>query len=791
MKIEDREYNMPLMDELFRRLARTAVPFRLSRHFFVVAVALAATACSVTRKVPRESYLLNKVKIETDTKGIGESDLKPFLRQKPNSSMLVFGRVKLQAYNLPDNDSTWLNRQLLKFGEPPVLYSDRLTDLSMEQIRLQLGNKGYLNAKVDTVIEKKNKKVNLTYRVTGNEPYTVRSFKDSIQPIDSTIYRILEQRKDLQVIKEGDIFDLEVLESGRVRIVNTLRNSGYYGLQKDYLYYLADTTVGNHQVDLTLGINNPTDTTRHEQYYFRNVTVNNGISHAMLQDSTRHDLLDTVLYRGIKVVSEPKKFMLPQAIYYNTFVRPKRLYADRLLERSYSSLNRLGSVNQTSINLNPVVANDSNFIDTNISIFPGNMHFMQLGVDGTNSAGDLGIATDLTYEHKNIMKGGETFRVKLNAAYEFIANSDSTNFGDKSYYEYGAEAFLSIPQLLLPWLMKHLKDQPSASTEFSVGMNLQSRSEYLRQFFNLSSRLQWSRRNWQLTNVVEPLDITYVRMPRMSEKFREAYMNDSINPILKASYEEQLIVRTAYTATYSNVSFGRVPPRIPYRIRAGIEIAGYLPRLLAVAGGTQKNESGRNTILGLPYAEYVKADLDFAPTYRFDEWRSLAGHIAIGFAYPYGNSIALPFEKRYYGGGANSVRGWSTRSLGPGTYSNKLGGFDFANKTGDIKLDMSLEYRRKLTEMFELAGFLDAGNIWTIQEYQSQPGGYFRFSSFYQELAAAYGIGFRVDLNFLLLRLDMGMKAHNPALPQGERWSLVKPDFGRDFALHFAIGYPF
>lgn len=763
----------------------------MMKYFFCILLALLFISCSATKKVPSGSYLLNKVKIDTDTKGISESDLKPYLRQKPNSSMFIFGKVKLHAYNIPRNDSSWLNRQFLKFGEPPVLYSDRLTGLSMEQIRLKLANKGYLNAKVDTVVVKKDRKANVTYKVTGNEPYLVRSFKDSIYPVDSTIYRILDMRRRLAVVKEGDIFDQEMLEKGRIAITSELRNSGYFNFSKEDIYFLADTTVGNHQVDLTLGLNSPADSPLHSRYRFGEVIVNNGVSSTILQDSTLHYLLDTVQFRNIKVVQERNEFMLPQAIYYNTFIRPRRIYSDQLVERTYSSLNRLGSVSQTAITLTPVVVNDTNFINANISIFPGNMHFMQFGIDGTNSAGDLGIAADATYEHKNILKGGETFRVKLNGAYEFIAASDSASLIDKSYYEYGVEAFLSIPQLLLPWVMKQLRDQPSASTEFSLGANFQNRSEYLRQFFNLSSRLQWSRRRWQVNNVVEPIDITYVRMPWMSDKFRNAYMNDSINPILKASYEEQMIVRTAYNVTYTNVSSGRLPPRIPFHSRAGVEVAGYLPRLLTAMGATRRNQSDREMLLGIPYAEYLKADFDFAPTYRWDDRNTLAGHFALGVAYPYGNSIVLPFEKRYYGGGANSVRGWSTRTLGPGTYNNDSLGYDFANKTGDIKLDMSLEYRRKLTTLFELAGFIDVGNVWTVKDYRSQPGGYFTWNSFYKELAAAYGLGLRLDLNFLLVRVDLGMKAHNPALPEGERWSLFTPHFRRDFAFHFAIGYPF
>ena len=452
------------------------------RYFFYIVLVLLVVSCNATKKVPSGSYLLNKVKINTDTRSVSESDLKPYLRQRPNSSMLFFGKVKLHAYNIPNNDSTWLNRQFLKFGELPVLYSDRLTGLSIEQIRLQLNNKGYLNAEVDTIVGKKNKKANVTYKVTGNNPYLVRTFKDSIFSVDSTIYKILDEKKRLNVVKEGDIFDKEVLEEGWIRITNELRNNGYYNFTKDNLYFLADTTLGTHQVDLTLGLNNPTDSTLHSRYRFGEVIVNNGVSSTILQDSSKHYLLDTIQYRDIKVVQERDKFLRRQVIFYNTFIRPGRIYSDRLVERTYSSLNRLGSVSQTAINLTPVVENDSNFINANISIFPGNMHYLQFGVDGTHAAGDLGIATDATYEHKNALKGGETFRVKLNVAYEFIPASDSINLIDKSYYEYGAEAFLSIPQLLLPWVMKQLKDQPSASTEFSIGTNFQNRSEYLRQF---------------------------------------------------------------------------------------------------------------------------------------------------------------------------------------------------------------------------------------------------------------------------------------------------------------------
>ncbi|MDD2475008.1 MAG: BamA/TamA family outer membrane protein [Dysgonamonadaceae bacterium] len=748
-------------------------------------------ACDATKRVPEGSYLLNKVKIDTDTKSVKKSELNPFLRQTPNSSIPIIGKYRLHLYNMAPNDSTWLNRQLRKLGERPVLYSERLTAISAEQIRLELSNRGYLNATVDTTLIFKDKKADVTYDVVGHTPYRILNFQDTIQ--DTTIYKILANDKELNLIKEDAIFDLKVLEEERIDMARQLRNRGYYNFSKDNFFFLADTTVGTNQVDLTLGLTNPTDTTLHQQYYIGNSTVLNGIDLSKLEDSTALHNFDTIQFRNLTIIQDKKEFLRPRAIYYNTFLRKNRMYAERIVDRTYSSLNGLGPVSQTNINLYPTVRNDTNYLDARISIAPGNLHWMQFGVDGTNSAGDFGVATNITYEHRNIFKGAERLRIRLNGAYEFISSgglSDSINLIDQSYYEYGAETFLSIPQLLLPWLLERLKEQTSASTEFSVGVNFQKRPEYLRQFFNLSSKLQWSRMSWRLTNTVEPLDINYVRMPWKSKFFTDQYLSDESNPILRKSYEDQLIARTAYSVSFSNTGARRVPKN-PFRIRAGIDLAGLIPRLITALGGSKTDDEGYEEILGIKYAEYVKTDFDFSRTYPFDDKNSIAMHFGVGVAVPYGNSIVLPFEKRYFAGGANSVRGWSTRTLGPGGYqrSDTLRA-DFVNQTGDIKLDVSIEYRNKLTNLFELATFVDAGNIWTIKDYQGQPNGVFRFDEFYKQIAVAYGLGLRINLNFLLLRLDAGMKAYDPA-ERNKKFVLFKPNFTDKFAVHFAIGYPF
>src|SRR5690554_4310925 len=226
----------------------------MNKYLLSLVAIIIFSACNVTKKVPEGSYLLDKVDINSDVRGIGSSDLKPYLRQKPNSSIPILGKWKLHMYNIPDNDSTWLNRQLLKYGEPPVLYNEQLATISAEQIRLHLNNKGYLNAEVDTTVVKEDKKANVAYDITGNQPHRIRVFNDTIRSVDTTIHNILTNSGRLELMKEGDIFDLSVLEDGRENMTNLLRNRGYYNFLNENFYFLADTTVGDHQVDITLAL---------------------------------------------------------------------------------------------------------------------------------------------------------------------------------------------------------------------------------------------------------------------------------------------------------------------------------------------------------------------------------------------------------------------------------------------------------------------------------------------------------------------------------------------------------
>lgn len=229
-------------------------------------------------------------------------------------------------------------------------------------------------------------------------------------------------------------------------------------------------------------------------------------------------------------------------------------------------------------------------------------------------------------------------------------------------------------------------------------------------------------------------------------------------------------------------------PRV-YTLRTSVETAGNLLYAISSLCG-QKRDDGVYKLFGIQYSQYAKAEIDYALTRNFSQRHALAFHAGFGIGVPYGNSRVLPFEKRFYAGGANGVRGWAVRTLGPGSFDSRNSVTDFINQCGDIRLDLSMEYRAKLFWVFEGAAFVDAGNVWTIHNYENQPGGMFHFNTFWKQIALAYGLGIRMDFSYFLLRFDLGVKAYNPAMNQ-ERWPLIHPRWGRDTAFHFSVGYPF
>ena len=293
------------------------------------------------------------------------------------------------------------------------------------------------------------------------------------------------------------------------------------------------------------------------------------------------------------------------------------------------------------------------------------------------------------------------------------------------------------------------------------------------------------------------MSLNYVFMPWISETFRENYLegDDPRYSILRYNYENLFIMRMGYSFVYNslrNSGMNGLYQTNGYQIRFNVETAGNLLYGMSKLFHAQRDNEGRYSLFNIAYSQYAKVDFDYAKSLLIDDRNSLAFHIGFGLAVPYGNSSVIPYEKRYFAGGANSVRGWSVRELGPGSYVGKDGQIDFINQTGNLKLDLSIEYRTFLFWKLHAAAFIDAGNVWNTRDYPDQPGGQFRFDRFYRQIAVSYGLGLRLNFDFFILRFDCGMKAINPAVESGRlHYPIICPDFRRDFTFHFAVGLPF
>ena len=769
----------------------------MKKVFIIIfSLILILAACNTTKNIPPGQYLLDDIEIKHDTKN-ATSDLEDFVRQIPNTSIPLLGKVRLGIYNIAGQDSSWINRTIRNLGQAPVIYSPSLTMQSKNQLVRQLQNQGYLDATGDTLLQvnSDSNKIKVTYQLHGGIPYKIRNYTYAFS--DTTIARIMTRVPSSRLVAEGDYFDRDMLEEERLRVNEIMRNVGYYDFSKEFVYFKADTTLNSHQVDLFMDVYPKPDSLPYRRYKINDITVISGIRSNDFSASLDGRInsnqwffrrADTTEYNGIKIIRGRNNFLRNSAIARNNFLRKGAYYSDMVLNWTYQSYSRMGAVRQVNITTHPS-PQDSTLLDATIVLMPANAHWFRAGVDGTNSAGDLGIAPSISYQHQNLFNGAEQLNIRLKGAYEFVPGSNENNIMKENYYEYGIETSLTFPMFLFPWLKKSWREQPMSSTKFSLGVTNQHRKQYTRQFFNLGVAYSWSSMRGRLQHTLDLMDANYIRMPWVSEEFDNEYLQNPSNTLLRESYRDQLITRTAYSFTLVN---GRRPnPLYPsYALRGSIEISGPLPRLITTISGAKKDELGQKKILGVAFAEYVKGSIEYSRTFHFSNRHSLAYRAGLGLAHPFGNSQVLPFERRFFSGGANSVRGWSTRSLGPGSYRRPDGATsDFVNQTGDMKLDLNIENRLKLTSMFEFAQFIDAGNIWTLKNYDTQPDGQFKFKNFYKEIAVSYGLGLRLDLNFLLLRLDAGARIWDPGA-KSKKFVLFRPRWYNS-ALHFGIGYPF
>lgn len=736
----------------------------ISLFVSLLIVVLVLSGCSASKFIPEGKFLLDDAEIKSDVKDVNPDRLKAYIRQKGNSKWFSLFKIPLGTYALSGKDSTkWINKKLRDLGEDPVLFDSLQTAMTCSDLENVLHGLGYLRATVDYNLDfKKKKKVVVVYNLHPGPLYHISSVSYDIQ--DDKIAEFLntgEEEGFKPGLRVGMPFLTNELDNERKALTKYLNNNGYYKFHKDFITYSADSVWGSTDVDLTLHLHKYTANSKSPE-----------------EAHTRYKINDVTYYSN----DERNYVPLRQSVLEeNTLIEPGEYFNSEALQKTYNRFSRLQIVKYTNIRFNELP--DSDKLNCDIGISTNKINSVIFQPEGTNTAGDFGAAASLTYENKNLFKGAETFSVKLRGAFEAITGLEG--YQNQDYEEYSLETKLVFPRLLVPFLSKNFKRQSAAVTELTASYNMQNRPEFHRRVFSAGVRYRWDDVKRRRRYNVDLIDLNYIYMPWISKTFKEEYLDDvdSRNSILRYNYEDLFIMKLGFGMSYNNGDEA---------YKFNIETAGNLLNGVSRLIGSSVNSDNQYTLFNIAFAQYVKGDFDYTRMFRFDSRNNLAFHVGFGIAYPYGNSRVLPFEKRYFSGGANSVRGWSVRGLGPGKFKGTNGSIDFINQTGDIKLDINLEFRSFLFWKIYGAVFVDAGNIWTLRYYEEQPGGQFDIKDFYKQIAVAYGVGLRLNFDFFILRFDMGMKAINPAYDtQQEHYAIFHPDFSRDFAFHFAVGLPF
>ena len=740
-------------------------------HVWSIGLVLCLMSCNTTKFVPQGEYLLNKANIKVeDTKEVAVSDLKNYLQQKQNTEILGFLKLQLGIYNTASLDTAkWTSKNARRIGEAPVIYAPELTDRSMVQLRKAMQNKGYFTAQVDTIITVKDRKVNITYHVTAGEPYIIRRYRVGFE--HEELKQIAQDQRRL--ISEGMQFDVDMLNQERQRIARAMRRNGCYYFDEDMIQFVADTTRLKKQVDVTVKLSDyVTQLSPEEQaQVFRHYKISHVHFHIDYEigRAPEGERMRASMKGDYEFTWIGDQLLRENVLIRNCPIQPGDKYNEVRVERAYSNLNQLAPIKYVDISFDPISEDE---LDCHIVLSRSKLNSISVEAEGTYSAGDWGIAAGVGYANRNLFKGAEEFTIDGRTSYEWRQNGGRA-------IEAKASTGLKFPNSLAIDLNYNYQTRPEEYTRSIFGAGLQ---------YQLRQRLS----RWQ--HQFRFADISYVYLPWISDAFRDQFLQST--NILKYSYENHFIVGWGYSGSYSSF-LSRQPYRSYTNVNYNIETAGNLMLGLAEAFRFPTDSEGKYTLFGTRFAQFAKADVSFTYNQIFNPSHRLVYHADLGLAVPYANSQAVPFEKRYFAGGANSVRGWTARSLGPGGYRGNGSMIDFNNQSGDIRLNLSVEYRAKVWSIIELAAFVDAGNIWTIFDYETQPNGQFHWNEFYKQIALAYGVGVRLDFSIFVFRVDFGVKLYDPSRMYGElygtQWRTISNglNWQEDMSFHFAIGYPF
>ncbi len=775
--------------------------------------------------MPDGESLLNSNHISVNKEGIKKSDLVPYIKQTPNKQ--IFGtRFYLWLYNLSNiNKDKWPHNWLRNIGEAPVIFDETAVKKTRDQIMSYVFSKGYFDADVTDTVETARKKSDVYYNIILHRPYTIRNLTYEIA--DSNIRKFCYFDSVNCLIERGKPYDVDILQAERTRFERFIRDRGFYGFSSDYISFKVDSSLGDRKVDLKYVIRNftrlnPDNTVTPGEfaiYTVKNVYIYPEFDPKEALEGGEEYLksMDTTFYKGFYFVTPNKKSDVKyDLIIQSLYVKSGAIFSMTNTEQTQTHLMALKIYRLVNITYNDARENQKLtgielFLNCNIQLTLLSQQSYRIELEGTNMGGNLGGDVNLIYQHKNLFHGAELFSTKLNGAYSAIAQSNNSSnlSGLSSAREYGLETSLRIPEFVLPFFsFPNFEKKYNPSTIILASYNYQSLPVYTRTIANATFGYDWKAGNYQ-EHLFSPVEFNIVKIPRIDPTYDSLIQVSSYQA---SAYKDVLILGSGYSFIYKNQSVKNSKDYWFLRINA--EAAGNLLELVKKLSGASKvvDNSGQKAynVLGQPFAQYVRTDLDLRYYYRFNNVSSIVYRGFIGLGIPYGNSHEVPFEKQYFAGGANGIRAWQVRSLGPGSFNpSAITHQVFLNETGDIKLEANTEYRYKLFWILEGALFIDAGNIWSFNNDPARPGAQFTFNHFYKDIAIGTGTGFRFDFKFVIARVDIGMKLRDPLLVRGTpvnslgpfqkpddsgpKWIFLNGPYNRkrDFTIVFGIGYPF
>lgn len=782
----------------------------LFRYLVFVIVALCTVSCSITRDLSDDEYLLSEVKIEAD-KSVPRRERifiekERYVRQLPNKKIVGFYFNVWIYQNAYKAKSERLREFALKKGEAPVLIDAALTERSVKNLQTYLHTRGYFSSSVrceiDTSILRRNR-VRVTYLVDQGPATRMDSISYYFK--DKSLRSPILADAHASLLIPGEILDESVLEKERNRIAAMLNDKGYYDFTANSITYEVDTLGRHLQASVRMivdpfleGYDADNQPVWRDHSIYRLRSVNVYPTYDPMARSTAgfaaNALIDTTNFSGLSIIRDVNAPSQLRSIVLrrNISLNPNQLYDASQVVHTQKELQSLGFFRSSKISFNPVVpyagqpmqsadSLSAKYLDCNIIAIPNPKQNIKVEVEGSSTSTFHGVSFTLGYSNRNVFRGAEAFDLSSRLGFEFLRARDVENRIAK---ELGVTAGLSFPRFLLPFNFIPRATVAKPRTRFELAFDYQNRPYYSRNIF--TSRLAYT---WQYGTrsslVLRPVDINWINVQSVDETF----LNDMDNQYLRSSFESQLNAGLSFSWIY-NTQRSDFDQNVTI-IRTNLESVGNLLQGLSTMVNGPLAEGEYHTILGVRYAQYVRSELSVSHRIDLGGRMAIASRFFSGIGVTYGNSKdrSIPFDRMFYCGGANSMRGWVPRTLGPGN-KPMVSGVTYPSQVGDMRLEANVEYRFPLWLIFNGAVFFDIGNVWYLRDTEdSRPEEVFHFNSFYKQLGLNTGFGLRVDIQAVILRVDLGMQLHNPGRAEGNRW--IKTFNWNNTAFNFAIGYPF